>query len=58
MRKPKYSYDIRKIEEMENQRISIREIARRMNWSEQGTHTWIKRNFKRVVKYIPNGDDK
>lgn len=49
--KPKYNYDIRKIEEMENSGFSIRAIARYMGWPETNTHHWLKRNYKRVIRY-------
>lgn len=49
--KPKYSYDIKTIEALENEGLSIRSIARKMGWSEVNTHAWIKRNFKKIIRY-------
>ncbi len=51
--KPKYDYDIEKIEALENEGLSIREIARRQEWPETNTQQWIHRNYKRIVKYVP-----
>lgn len=51
--KPKYKYDIDKIEALENEGLSIRAIARKLGWPEFNTQDWIKRNFKRIVKYVP-----
>lgn len=53
--KPKYDYDIHKIEALENQDegLSIRAIARKLGWPGPNTQQWIKRNFKRIVKYVP-----
>lgn len=56
-RKLKYDYDIEKIEPLENEGVSINEIARRHSWPLSGTHAWIKRHYDRdidlVVKYTP-----
>ncbi len=54
--KKKYNYDIDKIEALENEGLSIRKIARYMKWCENGTQAWIKRNYKRVVKYTKKTD--
>jgi len=51
-RKPIYSYDIDKIQDMENKGMSIRAIARKMGWPEENTQQWIKRNYNKIVKYI------
>lgn len=49
--KPKYTYDIRLIEKLENKGLSIREIARFNKWPECNTQQWINRNYNKVVKY-------
>jgi len=47
--KPKYNYDIEKIEALQNDGLSIRAIARKMGWPEDNTQQWINRNYKKVV---------
>lgn len=51
--KPKFNYDIDKIEALENEGLSIRAIGRKLGWPGPNTQQWIKRNFKRIVKYVP-----
>lgn len=48
--KPKYEYDIEKIESLQNEGLSIRAIARKFGWQEDSTQQWINRNYKKVVK--------
>ncbi len=50
--KPKYNYDIDKIESLENQGLSVRAISRKFGWPPPNTQQWIKRNFKKTVKYV------
>ena len=47
----KYEYDIKKIERLENNGMSIRGIARMLGWPECNTNQWIKRNYYKVIKY-------
>lgn len=56
--KPKYNYDIKKIEELESDTqerkgLSIRAIARKMKWPEDNTQQWINRNYRKTIKYTP-----
>ena len=51
--KPKYKYDIKKIEELANEGYSIRAIARYMGWPEDNTQQWLNRNYKKTIKYVP-----
>jgi transposase len=48
----KYKYDIKIIEELANNGLSTREIARKNNWGEISTQQWINRHYKRTIKYI------
>ena len=52
--KPKYEYDIKKIEDGCNSkpRLSIRAVARANNWPEASTCHWVKRNYSRITKYV------
>jgi|TARA_Y100000034_G_scaffold103501_1_gene129087 transposase len=51
-RPKKYDYDIEIIEALQNEGLSVREIARRNNWNELNTQQWINRNYKKVVRYV------
>jgi len=50
--KPKYDYDIKKIEALQNEGLSIRAIARQLGWQEDSTQQWLNRNYKRVFKFV------
>lgn len=47
--KPKYNYDIKQIEALQNEGLSVREIARRQQWPEDNTQQWINRNYTKHV---------
>ena len=49
--KTKYNYDIKKIEDLQNEGHSIREIARILGFCEISTQAWINRNFHKNIKY-------
>jgi len=59
-KKPKYNYDIKKIEDLENKGLSIREIAMRYGWPKGPTHKWINRNYIKsiTVKYQKRSRDR
>ena len=48
--KPKYDYDINVIMALQTEtstkkRMSLRAIAKKMGWSQQGTIDWVTRNY-------------
>jgi transposase len=47
----KYKYDIKIIEKLANEGLSIREIARKNGWCEIATQQWINRNYKKTINY-------
>jgi len=53
--KPKYDYDIEKIEPLINEGLSERAIARKFKWCEINFHRWINRNYIKVIRYIKRG---
>jgi len=55
-RKQKYDYDIKKIEALQNQGMSVRAIARKFGWNEDNTQQWINWNFDKTrgkLSYTP-----
>ena len=56
--KPKYDYDINKIEDLQNKGVSLRETARRLNFPEIAMYNWIKRNYDKVIKYTKKDNKK
>lgn len=51
--KPKNNYDIKEIEALVNRGYSLRAIARKKGWGQVSLTEWLRRNYRRVVKYVP-----
>ena len=51
---PKYDYDIQKVEDLQNEDedLSLRGVAAIMGYGKSAFSRWLKRNYKKTVKYV------